>query len=129
MNIDELLKYMVSYNASDLHLSSGVAPKVRVDNDFKTVDSIIAPLEEAEIRSMLAVILPEKYRKALDTRLDIDLSFERSDLNARFRVNIFHQNRGISVAMRYISLTPPTLSDLGVPKVFYELCDMENGLI
>jgi ABC-type lipoprotein export system ATPase subunit len=58
-----------------------------------------------------------------------DFGFEVTELNARFRVNIFRQERGISVAIRYISLIPPTLADLKAPKIFYDLCNINHGLI
>jgi len=129
MNINDILKFVVSHNASDLHLSSGVAPRVRIDNDLVYMDDFLAPLSDEKIRSILSTILPDKCKVSLDKKFDIDLSFEVAELNARFRVNVFHQERGLAVAMRYISLTPPTLSELGFSDVFYELCEIENGLI
>jgi len=128
MNINELLKHMVSHRASDLHLSSGVAPRIRVDNDLKVVDGV-NPLNTPAIQAMLSVILPEGYKHEVANKFDFDFGFEVVDLKSRFRVNIFHQERGISVAIRCISLTPPTLAELGLPKAFYDICEMHHGLI
>lgn len=119
---------MVSHNASDLHLSSGAAPRIRIDNDIRVIEGVRA-LDEAMIQSMISTILPEQYKADLLNRIDIDFGFAIIELSARFRINIFYQDRGISVAIRYISLVPPTLAELGLPKIFYELCEMHNGLI
>ena len=129
ITIREILKYAVSHNASDIHLSSGVAPTIRIDNDLKPIQGFDKLLDDAEIRSILNAILPERYKSDLDNKFDIDLGFEDINLKARFRVNVFHQERGLSVAMRYLALTPPALSELGVSQVFYDLCDIDNGLI
>lgn len=128
MNINELLKYMVAHGASDLHLSSGVPPRIRIDNDLRVIEGMRV-LDEATIKGMLDTILPEQYKVDLNNRSDIDFGFEATELKARFRINIFYQDRGVSVAIRYISLTPPTLAELGLPKIFYELCETHNGLI
>jgi twitching motility protein PilT len=128
MDINELLNYAVSNNASDLHLSSGVVPLVRIDEDLMPIDGA-DPLDEATIKSMLLAILPEQYESALVNKLDIDLGLGSDELKARFRVNIFHQNRGISVAIRYLPLKPPTLAELSLPYIFSELCGIHKGLI
>jgi twitching motility protein PilT len=128
MDINELLKHMVSHHASDLHLSSGVVPRIRVDNDLKSIESVRA-LDTPTIKSMVDTILPEIYRNEWANKFEIDFGFEMVDLNARFRVNIFRQERGVSVAIRYISLTPPTLAELNLPKIFYDLCEIRHGLI
>ena len=128
MDINELLGYAVSHHASDLHLSSGVAPRVRIDNDLKPIVGA-AVLDETSIKSMLLQLLPEQYKLVLANQLDIDLGLGSDKLAARFRVNIFHQNRGISVAIRYLPLKPPTLEDLDLPDVFNKLCTIQNGLV
>ncbi len=128
MNINELLQYMVLHHASDLHLSSGVVPRVRVDNDLKPIDGV-RTMDTQTIHSIVDAILPDAYKHEWTSKFDIDFSFELVDLNARFRVNIFRQERGISVAIRYISLTPPTLAELKLPKIFYDLCETRHGLI
>jgi len=128
MNINELLRYAVSCHASDLHLSSGVVPLVRVDGDLKPIESACS-LDEPAIESMLLTLLPEQYKPVLANQLDIDLGLGSSDLQARFRINIFHQNRGISVAIRLLPIKIPTLKELQLPDIFYKLCEIRNGLI
>lgn len=129
MTIKEILEYAVSRNASDIHLSCGIAPSIRVDNDLEPIEGFSKPLNDADIREILNDILPEGYKSGLGNKFDIDLGFEDGNLNARFRTNIFHQERGLSVAMRYLALVPPALSELGVSQAFYDLCDTDNGLI
>lgn len=128
MDINELLQHMVAYRASDLHLSSGAPPRIRVDNDLKVVEGA-NQLDTSSIQKMLNIIMPEQYKNELASKFDIDFGFEKVELQARFRVNIFHQERGISVAIRYISLTPPTLAELNLPKIFYDISEMPNGLV
>ncbi len=128
MNINELLKYTVLHNASDLHLSSGVSPRIRVDNDLKTVEGV-GVLATTDIQAMVEAILPKVHEYEWTNKFDFDFGFEAPELNARFRVNVFHQERGMSIAIRYISLVPPTLADLKASKILYDLCDLNHGLI
>lgn len=128
MDISELLSYAVSRGASDLHISSGVAPLVRVDGDLQTVEGTTSMSDES-IKSMLSNILPDEYKTILPNKLDIDLGLELDKLPSRFRVNIFHQRRGISAVFRNLPLKIPTLAELGLPEVFYKLSEAQNGLI
>jgi twitching motility protein PilT len=64
-----------------------------------------------------------------DKKFDVDFSFERSQLNARFRANAFRQERGISIAIRHIPMTPPSLESLGFPNILYQLCNLQHGLV
>jgi twitching motility protein PilT len=128
MDINNLLNYMVSHKASDLHLSSGIAPIVRIDEDLIPVKGADT-LDDSTIKSMVLSILPAQYKSTLEDQLDIDIGIGSDKLKARFRINIFHQHRGISVAIRYLSLKPPTLEELGLPIVFNRLCETPNGLI
>ena len=128
MDINKLLAYTVSHRASDLHLSSGVVPRVRIDSELQPVAEA-AILDEPTIKIMLGQLLSEQYKDVLNEQLDIDLGLGSEQLQARFRVNIFQQNRGISVAIRYLPLQPPTLTELNLPDIFHELCAMQNGLV
>lgn len=128
MDINDFLDYTVSHHASDLHLSSGVVPLVRIDEDLKPIDGA-GILDDATIKEMMLKFLPAQYKSILAEQFDIDLSLGSDKLKARFRVNIFHQNRGISVAVRYLPLKPPTLAELNLPDIFRKLCDTPNGLI
>lgn len=128
MDINELLRYTVANNASDLHLSSGVVPLVRLDEDLVPVPRSKI-LTEVDIKEMLLKIASEQYKTIIEHQLDVDLGFGSDELQARFRVNVFHQNRGISVAMRCLPLTAPTLTELNLPKIFIDLCAKPNGLV
>ena len=128
MQLEELLRIMILNHASDLHLSSGALPKIRVDSELKSIEGSIL-LEEQSIREMLLTILPFTQMEVFDKKLDVDFSFERTQLNARFRANIFRQERGISIAVRHIPFTPPSLANLDLPNVLHHLCSLQHGLV
>jgi twitching motility protein PilT len=128
MHLEELLKIMILHHASDLHLSSGTPPIIRIDNELKLIEG--SPLlEERAIKEMLFTILPPKQVEEFDKKIDVDFSFEISQLSARFRANAFHQERGISIAIRHIPITPPSLANLGLPDILYNLCNLRHGLV
>lgn len=127
MNINELLHFVIEHNASDLHLSSGLPPIIRVDGDLQYIDGHVKFSEEDLIK-ILPEIVPVEYQEGLNTQLDLDFSFDIPDLS-RFRVNVFRQQRGISIALRSIPIQVPTFESLGLPQIFYKLCDLPNGLI
>lgn len=126
--IKELLHYTVANQASDLHLSTGMKPLVRIDDELQQVINSTV-LSENNIIEMLHTVLPESLFQELNKQLDFDLAIDVPGLNSRFRVNIFYQWRGISVAFRTIPLKVPTITDLGLPDIFYKLCNTQNGLI
>ena len=128
MHLEELLSMMILHQASDLHLSSGAFPKIRVDNELKPIEGSVL-LKEQTIREMLLTILSPTQMEEFDKKFDIDFSFERSQLNARFRANAFHQERGASIAIRHIPITPPSLTSLGLPKIIHSLCNLQHGLV
>lgn len=127
MNITELLTYTFKNKASDLHLSSGLAPVVRIDGELKTIEGEPV-LQEGQIVAMLKEILTAKQFEQLKEQFEIDLAISVENV-ARFRVNIFHQVRGISVAFRTIPATVSSLEELGMPSMFAQLCDLPHGLI
>lgn len=128
MNIKELLKYTVIQQASDLHLSTGMPPLVRIDDELIQVKGT-TELSAEEINEMLSEIIPKEIYDKIPLKLDIDLAIGSEGLKSRFRANIFHQYRGVSVAFRVIPLKIPTIFELGLPDIFYKLCNIQNGLI
>ncbi len=128
MHIEELLKTMISHGASDLHLSSGAQPRIRVDNDLIPMENREI-LDQEKIRAILLDIMPSIQREELNSKFDLDFTFERTTLNSRFRVNVFHQERGLSIAIRHIPINPPSLTSLGLPKIFINLCHLRHGLV
>ena len=126
MDIAQLLTFSVKQGASDLHLSSGVEPLIRVDGDIKRIN--LPPLEHKEVHDMIYDIMNDKQRKAYDEFLETDFSFEIPGL-ARFRVNAFMQARGAGAAFRTIPSKVLTLDELEAPAVFAEICNAPRGLV
>jgi len=115
VDIAQLLAFAVKNKASDLHLSSGVPPMIRVDGDMKRIN--MPPLTHKEVHSMVYDIMNDKQRKAYEEFYETDFSFEIPKL-ARFRVNAFNQNRGASAVFRNIPSVVLSLDDLNAPKIF-----------
>src|ERR1700752_2909410 len=126
VDIAQLLAFAVKNKASDLHLSSGVPPMIRVDGDVKRVN--MPPLTHKEVHSMVYDIRNDKQRKVCEEFFETDFSFEIPNL-ARFRVNAFNQNRGAGAVFRNIPSLIKTLDDLNAPKVFKDLCMLPRGLV
>lgn len=121
-----LLELAVSSNASDLHLSAGVAPMIRVDGEIERIDKV--KLTHGDVHSMVDGIMDDKQREDFATVLQTDFSFEIPEL-ARFRVNAFRQNRGSAAVFRTIPSRVPALDDLGAPSIFRELSMHSRGLV
>ncbi|MBS0397794.1 MAG: type IV pilus twitching motility protein PilT [Proteobacteria bacterium] len=126
VDIAQLLTFAVKNGASDLHLSAGVAPMIRVDGDMKRIN--MPPLQHKEVHSMVYDIMNDKQRKAYEEFFETDFSFEIPKL-ARFRVNAFNQNRGAGAVFRTIPSVILTLDDLNAPKTFKDLCMLPRGLV
>jgi twitching motility protein PilT len=126
MNITELLAFAVKNNSSDLHLSAGLPPMIRVDGDLRKIN--VPPLEHKEVIKIIYDIMNDKQRKEYEEHLEADFSFEIAGL-ARFRVNVFTQARGAGAAFRTIPATILTMDDLGLPPVFQEIASYPKGLV
>ena len=99
MNMGELLEYAVRNAASDLHLSAGLPPMVRVDGDLRRVDH--PELDRDAVRKLVSGVMNDAQRRDFEERLETDFSFEVSGL-ARFRVNAFNHHRGCGAVFRTI---------------------------
>ena len=126
MDITELLAFSVQHKASDLHLSSGVSPMIRVDGDVRRIN--IPALEQKDVNSLVYDIMNENQRKDYEQNLEVDFSFEVPNL-ARFRVNAFNSNRGPAAVFRTIPSDVLTLDDLGAPDIFKTISDNPRGLV
>ncbi|MBL3588172.1 MAG: type IV pilus twitching motility protein PilT [gamma proteobacterium endosymbiont of Lamellibrachia anaximandri] len=126
MDIAELLAFSVKHNASDLHLSSGLPPMIRVDGDIRRIN--VPALEHKVVHGLVYDIMNDKQRKDFEEFLETDFSFEIPGL-ARFRVNAFNQARGASAVFRTIPSKVLTLEDLGCPDSFKEIVDVPRGLV
>ena len=126
VEIDQLLTFAVKNKASDLHLSSGVPPMIRVDGDIKRIN--MPEMSHKDVHSMIYDIMNDKQRKAFEEFFETDFSFEIPDL-ARFRVNAFNQSRGAGAVFRTIPATILTLEDLAAPKIFKDISMYPRGIV
>jgi len=126
MDIADLLAFVVKNQASDLHLSAGLPPMVRIHGDVKRIN--MPSLEHRDVHAMIYDIMNDSQRKAYDEFLECDFSFEVPQL-ARFRVNAFNQNRGASAVLRTIPSKVLTLEQLNAPKSFGDLALKPRGLV
>ena len=126
MDISELLAFSVKNKASDLHLSSGLPPMIRVHGDVRRIN--VPPLQHRDVHSMIYDIMNDGQRKAYEETLECDFSFAIPGL-ARFRVNAFNQDRGAAAVMRTIPSKVLTLEQLNAPKIFADLALKPRGLV
>ncbi len=126
MDISQLLAFSVKNGASDLHLSAGVPPMIRVDGDVRRIN--VPAMEHRQVHEMVYDIMNDKQRKDYEEFLETDFSFEIPGL-ARFRVNAFIQNRGAGAVFRTIPSKILTLEDLDCPKIFSEIASYPRGLV
>lgn len=126
MDITELLAFGVKNKASDLHLSAGMPPLIRVDGDMRRID--LPSFDNKQVRELIYQILNDKQRKNYEEFLETDFSFEVPNL-ARFRVNVFNQHRGAGAVFRTIPSKVLSLEELNAPKIFKDISDTPRGII
>ena len=126
MDLTELLAFVVKNKASDLHLSSGLPPMIRVHGDIKRIN--LPAMEHKDVHGMVYDIMNDGQRKFYEENLECDFSFAVPNL-ARFRVNAFVQNRGAAAVMRTIPSKILSLEELKCPKIFEELADQPRGVV
>ncbi len=126
MDITELLAFSAKQGASDLHLSAGLPPMIRVDGDVRRIN--LPALEHQEVHSLIYEIMNDKQRKDFEEFLETDFSFEVPGV-ARFRVNAFNQNRGAGAVFRTIPSKVLTMEDLDMGQVFKDISMVPRGLV
>lgn len=126
MDITELLTFSTQNKASDLHLSAGLPPMIRVDGDIRRLN--VPALDHKAVHSLIYDVMSDLHRKNYEEHLETDFSIEVPGL-ARFRVNVFNQNRGPAAVFRTIPSTILTLEDLKLPKVFAEIAQLPRGIV
>lgn len=126
MDITELLAFSVQQGASDLHLSAGLPPMIRVDGDIRRVN--VPPQDHAEVQALIYDIMNDRQRKDFEEFLETDFSFEVPNI-ARFRVNAFNQNRGAGAVFRTIPSEVLTMEALGMGQVFRDISLLSRGLV
>jgi twitching motility protein PilT len=126
MDLLELLTFVVKSKASDLHLSPGVPPMIRVNGDMHRLN--LPPLEHKDVHAMVFDVMNDGQRKYYQETMECDFSFEAPGL-ARFRVNVLVQDGGAGAVMRTIPAHIPTLEELKAPKVFRQIAEKPRGLV
>lgn len=126
MDIHQLLKHSVANHASDLHISAGSPPLMRVDGDIIKVDSPILTAEQAQ--QMLMSIMHHDQQQEYTRSLEVDFAYQVDNL-ARFRVNAFHQQRGPAAVFRTIPDRILSLQALDAPEVLADLSTLQRGLV
>ncbi|MBM4330346.1 MAG: type IV pilus twitching motility protein PilT [Deltaproteobacteria bacterium] len=126
MDISELLIFVQKENASDLHISAGEPPLVRIHGEMKRIE--MPPLSKEELHVMIYDILNDQQRKKFEENHELDFSIDLKGI-ARFRVNAFRQARGEGVVFRVIPSKILTLEQLGLPKSLREVTQNERGLV
>jgi len=126
MSVTALLETSVGRGASDLHLSAGIPPMLRVDGEMQRVSQ--RALSDADVLALLAEVMSEQQRRHYEAGLEADFSFEVSGL-ARFRVNVFQQNRGTAAVFRTIPSTVLSMEQLGMGQVFRKIAELHRGLV
>jgi len=126
MDISELLAFSVKNKASDLHLSAGLPPMIRVHGDVRRIN--LPPLEHKDVHAMIYDIMNDSQRKQYDEVLEVDCSFDLPGL-ARFRVNAFNQDRGAAAVLRTIPSRVLSLEELQCPRQFADFSSKPRGLV
>ena len=126
MDINELLAFSVNNKASDLHLSAGLPPIIRVDGEMRRLN--VDPLDHKQVHSLIFSIMNDNQRKEYEENLECDFSFEIKELS-RFRVNAFMQNRGAAAVLRTIPSDILTLDQLGAPEIFKQIINQPTGIV
>jgi twitching motility protein PilT len=126
MDITELLGFSVKQGASDLHLTAGMPPLIRVDGDIRKIN--IPAMDHKEVHGLIYEIMTDKQRKDYEQFLETDFSFEVPGL-ARFRVNAFNQNRGAAAVFRTIPSKVLSMEELGMGPIFKQVSDLARGLV
>jgi len=126
MDIAELLAFAVKNKASDLHMSSGLPPMIRVDGDLRRLN--LPALDNQQLTELLYSTMSDHQRRDFEANLEVDFSYAVPGL-ARFRVNCFHKDGGVGGAFRTIPVAVWTLEDIGAPSSFKEIINVPRGLV
>src|ERR671930_1537986 len=126
-SIDELLENMVEANASDLHVTTGTPPVIRVRGEIERLEGFDA-LNAEETQQLLYRILSSEQQKLLELNRQLDFSYSMPGL-ARFRVNVYFQRESIGAAFRLIPTELKTLEELGIPSSLHQLAEKPRGVV
>lgn len=126
MNLENLFLKAVENGASDLHLIAGLPPYVRIDGELKPLDKKV--LSPKDIELMVKSVLDENKQKKFAIEKELDFAYESSD-GSRFRINLHFEKGNMGLSARTIPPEIPTMEDINMPQVAFDLCNMSGGLI
>jgi len=126
MDITELLAFSAKNGASDLHLSAGLPPMIRVDGEVRRIN--LPAMEHKDVHRLVYDIMNDKQRRDYEEFWETDFSFEIPGVS-RFRVNAFNQNRGAGAVFRTIPSKVLTMDDLGMGKIFKDISEYARGIV
>ena len=126
--IDELLRYAIQHNASDLHITSGYPPIVRIDGELMEISEAIITPEEAE--ELILPVLSEEKRELLEVNREVDLAyFHEGESSARFRINAFYTMKHMSAAFRLIPSRVRKIDELFLPGIYHQFAKLKQGFV
>ena len=126
VDIHELLTFAVKNRASDVHLGAGEVPSVRIDGEVRRLD--LDPIQRDDATRLAYSIMNEEQRRAFEEHLEVDFSIGIADV-ARFRAHVFTHARGVGMALRQIPTRVLTLEEIGAPRVFQRIAELDRGLV
>jgi twitching motility protein PilT len=126
LDIKKLLKSVMAFESSDLHLVVGSEPQIRIDKELRALN--LPVLSANDVEEMAYSLIEDKQKKTFEEENELDFSFELQGIG-RFRANYYRTIHGIGCAFRMIPIDIPTLDQYGNPPVFKELVKKEKGLI
>ena len=126
VRIHEMLTFAVQHKASDVHLSAGEVPSVRIDGDVRRLDLDV--LSQDDARRLAYSIMNEKQKSRFEEDFEVDFSIGLKGL-ARFRVNVFTHARGVGLVLRQIPSRVLTLEEITAPPIFHQIADYRKGLV
>ncbi len=126
LDMIHLLAFALEQGASDVHITTGEPPVLRVHGELRRLD--MPPLEGSAVHALVYSLMNDRQRLAFEKHSELDLSFEVGKLG-RFRVNVFVDRCGLAVAMRAVPSNIPSLAFLGLPQIVRHLCDRDAGLV
>jgi twitching motility protein PilT len=127
MNIGDLLKYTIQKNASDLHLSVGYPPIVRIDGLLEDVNKYV--IDEQSMKTLIDPVMSDSQREFLEVNKEIDFSYEYPETKDRFRINVFHEKGKLAAAFRLIPQKIRTFEELYLPDVMHKFTSLPQGLV
>lgn len=130
VEIEELLKYAIQYEASDLHITVGYPPIVRIDGELKEISD--TNLSEQDVEKLIFPILSEEKKELLEVNKEIDIAYSYEgggEYSSRFRINVFYSMGTLSAAFRLIPTRIRTIEELKLPSVYHRFAQLKQGFI